>query len=85
MSTVLKVVLGVTLLSGLPFISHAADELQSKDCGWCVITTPKVATTAVPFEVKFDLKGLTEKTKLNADLHYMKKDGTRGGFYVWGG
>ena len=80
-----KIASGLAVLAGLAGFVRAADEAQSKDCGWCVITCPKVVTTAVPFEVKVDLKELPGPTKLNIDLHCRKKDGSYGGFFAWGG
>jgi hypothetical protein len=65
--------------------TRAADELQSKDCGWCVISCPGPVATGVSFEVKIDLRGLAGKAKLAVDLHYLKQDGSFGGMLAWGG
>lgn len=78
------------LLSGMVMVGLAATgvgqaQTVSKDCGWCVITSPNVVAPGEPFDVTVDVKGIAAKTKLAIDLHYRKKDGSFGGFFAWGG
>lgn len=81
-----KVFLGAALALMLQAGLAAADDaVQTKDCGWCVITCPKEVAPGASFDVKVELKGLAEKTKLGSDLHWMKEDGSWGGCLAWGG
>ena len=56
-------------LVGSLMLAAAEGQTVSKDCGWCVITAPAVVSPTEPFDIKVQVKAITVKTKLSADLH----------------
>ena len=67
-------------------LSAGAAETQTQTADWCKITCPTSVQVGETFAVSLELLGAVDGAlKLQPDLHWMKKDGTFGGTYAWGG
>jgi hypothetical protein len=74
-----RLTLAMLLTFSLCLALNAQNTTVNSD-DWVVISSSKEASPGTPFEVQVDIRKLNGKTQLSLDLHWMRKDGTYGGF-----
>jgi hypothetical protein len=79
-----RLTLAMLLTFSLCLAVNAQNTTVNRD-DWAVISSSKEASPGTPFEVQVDIRKLNGKTQLGLDLHWMRKDGTYGGFLAVGG
>jgi hypothetical protein len=80
-----KFTLAAWLATGFPQLSVAQNTTPIVNGDWVMVRSPQEASPGIPFEIQLEVKEYKEKTQVGLDLHWMRKDGSYGGFLAMGG